>query len=133
MRKTKSVKLLLNEFYQTKDAISIIELIDKFSDKMNKTTVYRILDRFEKDGILHSFVDQYGLKRYAKNKKKSKTKEIHPHFLCEDCGTTSCIPINIKVIIIDSGSKCQTILIIVNFITTTKKNYPSEIILCTNM
>ena len=97
MRKTRSVKLLLNEFYQTKDAISIKELIDKFRYRMNKTTVYRILDRFEKDGILHSFVDQYGLKRYAKNKNKSKTKEIHPHFLCEDCGTTSCIPINIKV------------------------------------
>ena len=97
MRKTKSVKLLLNEFNQKEDAISIIELIDKFSDKMNKTTVYRILDRFEKDGILHSFVDQYGLKRYAKNKNKSNTKEVHPHFLCEDCGTTSCIPINIKI------------------------------------
>ena len=31
------------------------------------------------------------------SKKKSNTKEVHPHFLCEDCGTTSCIPINIKL------------------------------------
>ena len=36
---------------------------------MNKTTVYRILDRFEKEGILHWFIDNDGLKRYAKNKK----------------------------------------------------------------
>jgi Fur family ferric uptake transcriptional regulator len=97
MRKTKQLKLLLNEFNQKEDAISIVELVNKFSDKMNKTTVYRILDRFEKDSILHSFVDKYGLKRYAKNKNKSNPKEAHPHFLCEDCGTTSCIPINIKI------------------------------------
>ena len=96
MRKTKQLKLLLNEFNQKEDAISIVELVNKFSDKMNKTTVYRILDRFEKEGILHWFIDNDGLKRYAKNKKKSNTKEVHPHFLCEDCGTTSCIPINIK-------------------------------------
>ena len=97
MRKTKPLKLLLNEFNQKEDAISIVELINKFSDKMNKTTVYRILNRFEKEGILHSFIDNDGLRRYAKNKKKSITEEVHPHFLCEDCGTTSCIPINIKL------------------------------------
>ena len=97
MRKTKQLKLLLNEFNQKEDAISIVELVNKFSDKMNKTTVYRILDRFEKEGILHWFIDNDGLKRNAKNKKKSNTKEVHPHFLCEDCGTTSCIPINIKL------------------------------------
>ena len=69
MRKTKPLKLLLNEFNQKEDAISIVELINKFSDKMNKTTVYRILNRFEKEGILHSFIDNDGLRRYAKNKK----------------------------------------------------------------
>ena len=96
IRQTKSVKLIVDALKENK-AISIIELVDRFSDKMNKTTVYRILDRFEKEGILHSFIDNDGLKRYAKNKKKSNTKEVHPHFLCEDCGTTSCIPINIKL------------------------------------
>ena len=41
---------------------------------MNKTTVYRILDRFEKEGILHWFIDNDGLKRYAKNKSKWRKK-----------------------------------------------------------
>ena len=72
IRKTKSVELLLREFKENKDAISIVELTDKFNKKMNKTTVYRILDRLEKSGILHSFIDKNGLKRYARGQKKSR-------------------------------------------------------------
>ena len=55
-RKTKSVKLLLNTFKDL-NAISIIDLVQKFKNDMNKTTVYRILDRLEKSNILHSFID----------------------------------------------------------------------------
>ena len=68
-KKTKSVNLILESFNE-KEALSIIELVDKFTNKMNKTTVYRILERLEQANILHSFVDQNGLKRYAKNKSK---------------------------------------------------------------
>ena len=74
IRKTKSVQLIIDALTENK-AISIIELVNRFSDKMNKTTVYRILQRLEKSEI-HSFKDQNGLKRYAKNdtiSKESKT------------------------------------------------------------
>ena len=45
-RKTKTVKLLLNLFDQEENAISVVDLISFFSNDMNKTTVYRILNRF---------------------------------------------------------------------------------------
>ena len=96
-RKTKSVELLLNTFKDL-NAFSIIELVEKFKDDMNKTTVYRILDRLEKTNILHSFIDKDGLKRYAKNiTNESDMPNRHPHFLCEDCGVSSCIEIDIGV------------------------------------
>ena len=100
IRKTKSVRLILSAFNDNKDAISIVELINKFNKKMNKTTVYRVLERLEKSSILHSFAGKDGLKRYAKGGKNSNSKKIlnsHPHFLCEDCGTSSCIPIDIII------------------------------------
>lgn len=100
IRKTKSVKLILKEFNQNKDAISIVELVDRFNKKMNKTTVYRILERLQKSGILHSFTDKNGLKRYAKGEKNYNFKNTfnsHPHFLCEDCGTSACLPIDINI------------------------------------
>ena len=67
---------------------------------MNKTTVYRILNRLEESGILHSFADREGLKRYAKgNQKPSSIKDsnLHSHFLCNDCGISSCLPLEIPV------------------------------------
>ena len=43
-RKTKSVRLVIDLFKNTSNALSVIDLIDTFNGKMNKTTVYRILD-----------------------------------------------------------------------------------------
>ena len=65
---------------------------------MNKTTVYRILNRLEESGFLHSFVDKDGLKRYAKGDQRTSSLNSemnHPHFLCEDCGISTCLPLQI--------------------------------------
>ena len=69
-RKTKTVKMILDLFGETNNAISIVDLVSTFRNKMNKTTVYRILNRLEESGILHSFLDKDGLKRYAKGNQK---------------------------------------------------------------
>jgi Fur family ferric uptake transcriptional regulator len=50
VRKTKSVNNLLELFEQTKEALSAIDLVKRLESEMNKTTVYRILDRLV-DGI----------------------------------------------------------------------------------
>ena len=99
-RKTKTLNLILDLFDQNNRAISVVDIVSTFSSEMNKTTVYRILQRLEDSGVLHSFVDKDGLKRYAKGDQRNKSKgdqHIHPHFLCEDCGASSCIPININI------------------------------------
>ena len=98
-RKTKTVKLLLDLFHQTNNAISVVELVSTFSSEMNKTTVYRILKKLEDSGVLHSFLDKDGLKRYARGDQRpasSKKPILHPHFLCEECGISSCLPIKIS-------------------------------------
>jgi Fe2+/Zn2+ uptake regulation proteins len=87
LRKTKTVKLLLDLFDKENKALPVVDLVSFFSAEMNKTTVYRILHRLEEYGILHSFIDKDGLKRYAKGDQRnssSSNKTIHPPFLCED-------------------------------------------------
>ena len=98
-RKTKTVELVLELFKKVDYAIPVVDVVSTFASKMNKTTVYRILQRLEDCGILHSFVDNQGLKRYAKGdqrKSNSANQIIHPHFLCDDCGISSCLPIEIS-------------------------------------
>ena len=99
IRKTKSVKKLLNVFEQTNDALSVVELVERFQLDMNKTTVYRALERLEEEGILHSFMGKDGLKWYAKDNGSSLShaKDTHPHFQCSECGKIECLAFHIKI------------------------------------
>ena len=45
IRKTQAVALILDEFNKGSNAISAIELIKRLNKKINKTTVYRLLDK----------------------------------------------------------------------------------------
>ncbi len=99
IRKTQSLELLLQEFESHTSAISVIELIKRLGSKMNKTTVYRVLDRLEDDGVLHSFLDNSGVKCYAKCNGCSHDKhsDVHPHFQCVECGKIDCLPVEIEI------------------------------------
>ena len=100
-RNTKSVKTLLHVFERTKvdTAIAVKDLVEQLQKEMNKTTVYRILQRLEDNGVVHSFTGKDGLKWYAKCKECSTEshKDIHPHFQCKICGKTKCISMDIPL------------------------------------
>ena len=102
IRKTKSVEVLLNEFNKSSSAISAKELIERFDSKFNKTTIYRVLDKLEEDGVLHSFLGKEGLKWYAKcnDCKVNKHSDNHPHFQCLSCGKMDCLTVNVTLPII---------------------------------
>ena len=93
IRKTKSVEILLNEFNKNLEAISVKKLIENLGSEFNKTTIYRVLDKLEDDGILHSFLGKKGLKWYAKCNGCSANKhnDLHPHFQCVNCGKVDCL------------------------------------------
>ncbi|EDP96383.1 transcriptional repressor [Kordia algicida OT-1] len=99
IRKTKSVQTLLAIFEKNKAAISAVQLIDSLKGQMNKTTIYRILERLENDGIVHSFLDKDGLSWYATchGCSASKHLDVHPHFQCQDCGKIDCLSVEIKI------------------------------------
>ncbi|WP_353778383.1 transcriptional repressor [Winogradskyella sp. 3972H.M.0a.05] len=98
-RKTKSVKIILDIFENSPSALSVVQLVENLSEHMNKTTVYRILDRLEQDGIVHSFLGNNGLKWYAKcsDCTSHHHSDIHPHFQCNDCGKVECLTIEVSI------------------------------------
>lgn len=99
IRKTKSIELLLHEFKTQTTAISTIELIKRLNSKLNKTTIYRVLENLVDDGVLHSFMGNDGVKWYAmcRNCTRSTHEDLHPHFECIECGKINCL--NTEVII----------------------------------
>ncbi|AUP81285.1 Fur family transcriptional regulator [Flavivirga eckloniae] len=99
IRKTKAVATVLQIFEEKNEAKSVVHLIELVKDKMNKTTVYRILDRLEQDGTIHSFNGKDGLKWYAKSEGCSASyhSDMHPHFQCTTCDKVECLPFEIKI------------------------------------
>lgn len=101
IRKTKSVAAILGEFEKLEGsgAISVIDLIAMLGTTFNKTTIYRVLDKLEEDGLLHSFLGKNGLKWYAKCNGCTSTAhhDLHPHFQCVACGKVDCIPTTVSI------------------------------------
>ena len=98
IRKTRAVNTLLCLFEQSAEAMSVVDLADCLKEEMNKTTVYRILDRLEQHNIVHSFMGKDGLKWYAKCEEENVvSRGIHPHFQCSYCGKVKCLPVDIEV------------------------------------
>ena len=98
-RKTKSVNTILSIFENRQEALSVVDLVEELKEDMNKTTVYRILERLENEGTIHSFTGTSGLKWYAKCHQCSSGhhNDVHPHFECKDCGKVECLEVNISI------------------------------------
>jgi len=99
IRKTKSLCAIIDAFDQANSALSVVELIEQFKGDMNKTTVYRILERLEKESVLHSYTGTSGLRWYAKSKRdtNSELPDQHSHFECRRCGKSKCLHVDIPI------------------------------------
>ena len=99
IRKTHAVEKLLQEFKKESKALSAVELSLRLEHLFNKTTIYRVLDKLEDDGELHSFIGFNGIKWYTpcKSCTKSDKAQLHPHFECTSCGKVDCIDISVSI------------------------------------
>tara|TARA_B100001093_G_scaffold507111_1_gene567125 strand:- start:1321 stop:1605 length:285 start_codon:yes stop_codon:yes gene_type:complete len=66
---------------------------------VNKTTVYRLLDRLEDDGVVHSFSGDDSIKYYARCHSCSDTLHLHshPHFQCVSCDKVRCLDFEVTL------------------------------------
>ncbi len=61
----------------------------------DRITLYRTLKSFEEVGLIHRVPDATGQPRYALCGEGCTPKahvHQHPHFQCDDCGQTYCLP-----------------------------------------
>ncbi len=98
VRKTKHFRKILSEFSKSHSAISANSLVSLYANSMNKSTIYRILNKLEDDNIIHSFIGLHGLKWYAKCSGCTTQEHYdnHPHFQCENCNEVRCIKSSIQ-------------------------------------
>ena len=70
----------LSSANQPLDADSIYQHLQQEHDRVDKVTVYRVLDSFFQKGLITRLDFQEGKFRYEKNDRE------HHHLICEQCG-----------------------------------------------
>ena len=93
VRKTKHLEQVLQVFRQSNEALSAGMLLDVLDNATNKSTVYRMLDKLEDDGVIHSFLTMDQIRFYALCKGCSSGRHVdsHAHFHCTSCKRVSCV------------------------------------------
>lgn len=78
-------------------ALSADEVLDKLDLKMNRVTVYRILERFEQEGIAHRVVGFEGKNYFAlcSDCDAGHHRDGHAHFQCRECKSLRCVDVEV--------------------------------------
>lgn len=91
---TVSRSSVLTLFLKSKKALSYTTIEHKFSDKFDRVTMYRTLTLFIEKGIIHTIPTSDNTTLYALCKNECTEghhHDEHVHFICDDCGTTTCL------------------------------------------
>ncbi len=92
-RNTKTKKMVMNILENSNSALCHEEIEKHLSEKMDRVTIYRILQSFCDDGKVHKIIDKEGKTYYAlcRNCTTGNHHDDHPHFHCISCGTITCV------------------------------------------
>lgn len=93
-RKTKSQTAILNLLQQEPNALSHDGITAKLEEKMDRVTIYRILNRFVEDGLAHRIVADDGRQYFASCKADCSHDHVahgHLHFRCVVCDQVECV------------------------------------------
>ena len=97
-RNTPSKQAVLDILLKSDEAISHDVIMGMVDLDINRATVYRILNQFCEDGLVHSIVAEDGKQYFAIQKcKQNDPMEHHFHFRCISCDTISCLDQEIQI------------------------------------
>ncbi|GHU94033.1 TonB-dependent receptor [Bacteroidia bacterium] len=98
-RNTKSKQLVMNLLENSISALCHDEIEKQLQGKMDRVTIYRVLQGFCDDGKVHKIIGENGKTYYAlcHSCEAGQHHDEHVHFRCLKCETISCIdePLNI--------------------------------------
>ena len=99
LRVTSQRRVVLNALLAVKKPMSHSQVVSDIGEQsLDPATVYRNLVKLTEVGILKIVSRADGIDRYALAHGKDDEHQ-HPHFVCDDCGEVSCLPIDLPPLI----------------------------------
>lgn len=97
-RSTPTKDAVLNILTDSRKAMSPDGIMQKVDISIDRATIYRVLNRFCEDGILHRIVAEDGKQYFAVCIKceEKKLADHHFHFRCTVCQTIECLPVPVQ-------------------------------------
>ena len=89
-----AIRLLMYKFLHERSAAVTLNDIESGFDKSERTTLYRTIKTFEKNGLVHQIDDGTGVAKYALGELedgKGSSRDLHLHFHCTNCNETICL------------------------------------------
>ncbi|GGE98863.1 Fur family transcriptional regulator, ferric uptake regulator [Chishuiella changwenlii] len=108
-RNTPTKQAVLDLFDSCSTALNQEQIETQLKGKMDRATIYRILNSFCEDGMMHKVVADDGVNYFAMCKnccEEAKHHHDHFHFRCTKCNQLTCLQENI-IINLPQGYKMQ--------------------------
>ncbi len=98
-RNTVSKQMILESLKKSRSAVSQEALQKELGNTVDRATIYRVLNSFCEDGIVHKILGDDGKFYFAvcMNCSEKKHKHNHFHFKCMICGKIECLPNEMEV------------------------------------
>lgn len=109
-RNTITKEAVLSVLNSSGKAMSQAAIEKKIGVDINRATIYRVLNRYCEDGILHRIVADDGRQYFALCMKCDENQKPlhHFHFRCTSCETIACLPIPVNFSL-PSNYKVETV------------------------
>lgn len=97
-RNTPTKEAVLEVLTKAGKAMSRDAIEQKIETAINRATIYRVLNRFCEDGIVHKVVAENGKQYFAVcvNCEDNALAGHHFHFRCNQCETIECLPLSVN-------------------------------------
>jgi len=69
---------------------------ERLAHVADPATIYRNLVKLTESGLARIASRAEGMARYELVRPEAPPHQAHPHFLCSDCGTVSCLPEDLR-------------------------------------
>ena len=118
LKKTLGRELVLDYFKAHPQAISHGEMVEALGKRINRASLYRILQDFEQSGLIHKVPDDEVSVKYAYCHNGCSThqhSDNHVHFKCSNCKETYCLEeVDVPQLKLPASVKVQQTSILVN-------------------
>ncbi len=89
-----AMRLLIYQFLEMQLVATSLTDIELAFEKSERTTLYRTLKTFEKNGLVHKIDDGSGIAKFALCEEQCNCEletDLHLHFHCTTCNETQCL------------------------------------------